>query len=55
MVEILCPLEGFAINTVPSCFGNDNWKKKTKQILSLLFFDPFKMQNETMKARLSFT
>lgn len=26
-VETLQPLESIAVNNVPSCFGNDNWKK----------------------------
>lgn len=26
-VETLHPSENIAVNNVPSCFGNDNWKK----------------------------
>lgn len=48
--ETLHPLESIAVNNVLSCFGNDKCGGGEKHILSLLFLDPFKMQNEPVNA-----
>lgn len=47
--ETLHPLESIDVNNVLSCFGNDNCGGG-EHILSLLFIDPFKVQNEPVNA-----